>query len=352
MSAASSSADPPARGRQPLAVTFGCAGPQLTAAERHFFRQADPFGFILFGRNVETPDQVRALVVELREVVGRDAPVLIDQEGGRVARLRPPQFPGFPAARRFGQLHGRDRDAGVRAAWLNGRLLAGLLAGLGIDVDCAPVADLPVPGAHDVIGDRAFGESIPPVVALARATAEGMLAGGILPVVKHLPGHGRALVDSHKALPVVGTDRRLLEATDFIPFKALADLPLAMAAHVVFTAIDPDHPATTSALVIEQVIRRHIGFDGLLMSDDLGMQALSGTPAERTAAVLAAGCDLALLCNEPLDVLETVAESAPELTPAARSRWDRALAAKRPAGMEPLDELAAERDALLSLAEG
>ncbi|HYE51162.1 MAG TPA: beta-N-acetylhexosaminidase [Azospirillaceae bacterium] len=320
---------------RPTALVYGCAGTELAPAERDFFRAADPFGFILFRRNCEAPEQVRRLVADLRDSVGRDAPVLIDQEGGRVARLRRPHWMELPAAAAVA-------PGGARAAWLHGRLLAGLLQPLGIDVDCAPVADVPVPGAHDVIGDRAFGQDPALVAELARAQAEGLLAGGVLPVVKHIPGHGRAHVDSHKELPVVPTPRAELEATDFAPFRALADLPLAMVAHVVYTAVDSLVPSSTSPRVIGEVVRGHIGFDGLLFSDDLSMEALKGGPADRALAVLAAGCDVALHCNGRLEEMEAIAAVAPRLTPDGAARWDSARALLRAPGAADPAELLAE----------
>lgn len=319
----------------PAAVVFGCAGPVLSEAERALFRAADPLGFILFRRNCETPEQVRRLVDALRDAVGREAPVLIDQEGGRVTRLKAPTWIEPPAAGRIGALHARYPQSALAAAWRHGRLLAALQAPLGIDVDCAPVADVPVPGAHDVIGDRAFGGDPATVAALARAQAQGLLAGGVLPVVKHLPGHGRAMADSHKELPRVDAGRAALEAQDFKPFRELRDLPLGMVAHVVLTAVDPDRPASTSPTVIGEVIRGWMGFDGLLFSDDIGMQALSGTPAERTLAVLKGGCDVALHCSGRLTEMESVAIVAPRMTEVAMARWTRAVACKRPA--EPVD---------------
>lgn len=318
----------------------------LDADERAFFREADPFGFILFRRNVETPEQVRALVAELRACVGRDAPVLIDQEGGRVARLRPPHWPALPSARAVGAVAGEAQA--VRAAWLHGRLLAAMLADLGIDVDCAPVADVPVPGAHDVIGDRAFALEPERVAALARAQAEGLLAGGVLPVLKHLPGHGRAHADSHLELPVVEAGRDALEALDFAPFKVLADLPLGMVAHIVFTAIDPHRPSSTSPLVIDGIIRGHMGFQGLLFSDDIGMQALAGGAGDRAAAVLAGGCDVALHCSGVLAEMQEVAHAVRPLTAAADRRWQRAAALKIPAAPADIPGLRAELDALLA----
>lgn len=328
----------------PAAIVFGCAGPVVTPDEKAFYRDADPFGFILFRRNVDTPEQVRALVSDLRDSVGRNAPVLIDQEGGRVARLRPPHWPALPAAAQVGAL-GADAP---RAAWLHGRLLAAMLADLGIDVDCAPVADVPVPGSHDVIGDRAFAGDPALVAELAAAQAAGLLAGGVLPVVKHIPGHGRAFADSHLELPVVTTALDELDAWDFAPFKALAGLPLAMVAHVVYTAIDPHHPSSVSSKVIGEIVRDRIGFGGLLFSDDLSMQALSGTVATRTAAVLAAGCDIALHCNGKMDeMLDAIAHAHP-VTALAEQRWARALG-QRPLAPDMADvaALRAEFDGLL-----
>ncbi|HYC04688.1 MAG TPA: beta-N-acetylhexosaminidase [Azospirillaceae bacterium] len=330
-------------GTDATAVVYGCAGTDLTAEERAFFRDADPFGFILFRRNCDSAEQVRRLVAEMRDSVDRAAPVLIDQEGGRVARLRPPHWPALPAA-------GLLAPGGTRAAWLHGRLLAAMLEPLGIDVDCAPVADVPVPGAHDVIGDRAFAGEPRLVAELARAQAEGLMAGGVLPVVKHIPGHGRAHVDSHKELPVVPTPRAELEATDFAPFRALADLPMAMVAHVVYTAVDSLSPSSTSARVIGEVVRGHIGFDGLLFSDDLGMEALKGGPAERALAVLAAGCDVALHCNGEMDQMKAIAAVAPRLTTEAAARWERARGFVKAA--EPVDAAALKLELDMLLGTG
>ncbi len=309
----------------------------LSDDERALFRRTNPLGFILFRRNCESPEQVKALVAAMRACVGRsDAPVLIDQEGGRVARLRPPHWPSNPPARAFGMLAERDRAAGCEAAWINGRLLALMLSDVGVTVNCAPVCDVPVDGAHDVIGDRAFARSPALVAALARATCEGLIAGGVLPVVKHLPGHGRAFADSHAELPVVDAPRAELEASDFTPFRALADMPLGMVAHVVLTAIDPHHPASTSRVVVQDIVRGPpIGFDGLLFSDDLSMGALSGSVRERTTAVLAAGCDVALHCNGDVAEMMQVAEATPILSGIAAQRWARARALHRPP--EPVD---------------
>lgn len=308
------------------AFIAGCAGPSLSADEIAFFRDARPWGFILFKRNCEGPDQIRRLCGELRATVGWMAPILIDQEGGRVQRLGPPQWPAYPTGRAHGDVFARDAAAGRRAARLGARLIAHDLLSLGIDVDCLPVLDVPVEGAHDVIGHRAYGVTPDVVSVLGREAAEGLLEGGVLPVIKHIPGHGRAGVDSHLELPVVSTDRATLETTDFPPFRDAAHLPLAMTAHVVYTALDAANPATTSKTVIDEVIRGLIGFDGCLMSDDVSMQALSGTIAERTAAAIAAGCDLALHCNGRIDEMIAVAAHSPVLSGRALARAERAAA--------------------------
>lgn len=324
------------------AAIFGCAGHTLTDAEKRFFESADPLGFILFARNVADPDQVRGLVSELRSIVGRaDAPVLIDQEGGRVQRLRPPHWRAAPPGASFGRMAAHDTAQARRAVRLNNRMIAAELAALGIDVDCTPVLDVPVPGAHDVIGDRAYGADPDIVAMLGREVCEGMLDQGVVPIIKHIPGHGRAGVDSHKDLPVVTTARAELEASDFRPFQALAGAPWAMTAHVVYADIDPTNPATTSRAVIDQVIRGFIGFDGLLLSDDLSMQALRGTFVERARAALAAGCDVALHCNGDMEEMIAVAEGTGPMTEAATARFARGRAALRnlPAP-DPVQELA------------
>ncbi len=310
---------------RPAAIIFGCAGETLSDDERAFFAGARPAGFILFNYNVSTPDQVRALVASMRGCVdGYDPMVLIDQEGGRVARLGPPHWKKRPAARVFADLAARDMAAGMEAAGINARLMAADLIALGIDTDCAPVVDVPVPDAHDVIGDRAHGATPEMVASLGRAVCEGLLAGGVIPVIKHIPGHGRARADSHKELPVVETSREELRRTDFHPFAALNDMPCAMSAHVLFSDIDDSGPCTTSRKVIDQVIRGDIGFDGLLMSDDLGMEALSGTLPERAAAVLAAGCDIALECWGELDKMKAIMPGVAALTDAGFARLQRA----------------------------
>ncbi len=334
-------------GETHLAAIFGCAGQRLEAAERSLYRSADPVGFILFARNIDSPEQVRALVAELRDSTGNgDAPVLIDQEGGRVARLRPPHWRAAPPGSRFGELARRDIDAGRRAVWLNTRLIAAELADLGISVDCLPVLDIPVEGAHEAIGDRAFAYDVETVTTLGRAACEGMLDGGILPVVKHIPGQGRALVDSHDDLPSVSAPRSTLEASDFEPFRRLADMPVAMTGHILFDDIDPDRAATVSPVVIDEIIRGHIGFDGLLLTDDLSMRALGGTLAERVEKSLAAGCDIALHCNGEMAEMEAACEGARPLDAAASARLRRALDARKDpeefdaaAGLAELDQL-------------
>src|SRR3954469_13648555 len=325
------------------AFITGVSGTELTAAEREFIRSERPWGFILFKRNVETPAQVAALVAELRAVAGSpDAPVLIDQEGGRVQRLGPPHWPVYPPGAIFASLYDIDSELGLTAARLSARLIAADLADLGITVDCLPLADVPVAGADAVIGNRAYGTEPGKVAAIARAVTEGLQQGGVLPVLKHIPGHGRATADTHFRLPVVETSKAELERTDFAAFRPLADLPMAMTAHVVFSALDPAQPATTSATIIEQVIRGSIGFQGLLMSDDVSMNALAGTIAERTAAIVSAGCDMVLHCNGKLDEMEAVAGKTPLLAGAALERAKRALASRRPP--QPFDRGAARAE--------
>jgi beta-N-acetylhexosaminidase len=318
------------RGNPPLAVVLGCAGEQLTPEESRFFAATDPLGFVLFRRNCRTRDQVRRLVAELRGCVGReDAPVLIDQEGGRVARLRPPEWRTYPAAARIASL---PDPLAAEAACLGGRLIADDLAELGITVDCAPVLDLPTPGADPVIGDRAFGTEPVRVAALGRAVCDGLLAGGVLPVIKHIPGHGRARVDSHRACPRVEAERAVLAQSDFAPFAALAAMrwamppampwamPWAMTAHIVFAAIDDTAPATFSRHLIDTIIRGEIGFEGVLLSDDISMGALDGSLAERARRALDAGCDLALHCSGVMDEMVEIVDAARPLSPATRTR--------------------------------
>ena len=325
------------------AFITGVSGLELSAAEREFIRLERPWGFILFKRNIETPNQVLRLVEEFRNAVGQaDAPVLIDQEGGRVQRLGPPHWPAFPAGAVFGALYDIDHAAGLSAARLSARLIAADLLDLGVTVDCLPLADLPVPGADAVIGNRAYGTEPGKVAAIARAVTEGLEQGGVLPVLKHIPGHGRATADTHFKLPEVDTPRAELERTDFAAFRPLADLPMAMTAHVVFSALDPAHPATTSATIIEQVIRGVIGFQGLLMSDDVSMNALAGSIAERTRAIVTAGCDMVLHCNGYLDEMRAVARETPELSGMALDRAKRALSSRK--APQPFDRVAARAE--------
>jgi beta-N-acetylhexosaminidase len=315
------------------AFITGLSGTVLSATERDFIRAERPWGFILFKRNIETPAQVAALTAELRSALGEaDAPILVDQEGGRVQRFRPPNWP----------LYGLDPALGLRAARLSARLIADDLARVGVTADCLPLADVPIAGANDVIGDRAYGHDPKTVAAIARAVTEGLEEGGILPILKHIPGHGRALADSHLSLPVVDAPKNELESIDFAAFKPLADLPMAMTAHVVFSAVDPAQPATTSATMIERVIRGLIGFQGLLMSDDVGMNALAGSIAERTRALLAAGCDMVLACSGEPEEMHQVARETPELSGKALARAKAALASRKPA--KPFDRAAARAE--------
>ena len=325
----SSGADRP----PPAAVIFGCAGPAASAGELAFFADADPLGFILFKRNCVDPRQVRGLVESLRGAAGRpEAPVLIDQEGGRVARLGPPHWIARPPARAFGLLADRDGlDRAVEVARMNARSIARELRDLGITVGCLPLLDVPAAGAHDIIGDRAFGTDPAVVAALGRAVCEGLLTGGVLPVVKHVPGHGRAAADSHFDLPVVAASARSLDEIDLAPFRALADAPWAMTAHVLYRAYDAERPATVSPIVIETVIRGAIGFDGLLISDDLCMAALTGAPADRARAALHAGCDVALHCNGVLDDMRRTMDGVPPLNARARERLAAGAARLGPA---------------------
>jgi beta-N-acetylhexosaminidase len=307
------------------AFITGMAGTAISPEEAAFFRESSPWGLILFKRNVKNPGQVSEIASNFRDIVGWNAPILVDQEGGRVQRLGPPHWPVYPPGASYAALYAENRDSGLAAARLGGRLIAEDLAQVGIDVDCIPVADVPVPGSDAVIGDRAFGDTPDQVAALAGAMAEGLMEGGVLPVLKHLPGHGRATADSHLKLPVVDADRATLEATDFAAFRPLSSLPLGMTAHVVFSAIDPAQPATTSAIMIRDVIRGFIGFEGLLMSDDVSMRALSGTLTERCRSALAAGCDVVLHCNGKLDEMREVAAASPMLAGEAAARAERAL---------------------------
>lgn len=308
------------------AMILGCAGKNITPDEIRFYRDERPWGFILFARNIGEPEQIRDLVTSLRDSIGRpDAPVFVDQEGGRVQRLRPPVAPNYPAGSALGALYRQDKEAGLRSAWLLARLHAFDLQRLGITVDCLPVLDVPIEGASDVIGSRAYGKDPETVAALGRAAAEGLIAGGVLPVMKHIPGHGRAFSDSHHALPVVDAPLAELRAHDFVPFRALNQLPAAMTAHVVYTAVDPDRPATTSAKVVREIVRGEIGFDGLLISDDTSMKALSGDFSEKAAAILAAGCDLVLHCNGVMEEMTGIASRTTVLAGKSLERAERAF---------------------------
>lgn len=325
----------------PGATILGCLGPVLSSAEAAFFRAADPWGFILFARNVETPDQLRRLTADLRASVGRDAPILVDQEGGRVQRLRAPHWRQWlPPLEQMA--HG-----GARAMRLRYRLMAAELRAVGIDANCAPTLDIATDATHPFLRNRCYGTALEAVVEAGRAVAEGLLAGGVLPVMKHLPGHGRAAGDTHLDLPTVTTDLATLDASDFAAFRALNDLPMAMTAHIVFSALDPTAPATLSPAMI-RLIRARIGFTGLLMTDDLSMQALSGSLADRAAAAVAAGCDIVLHCNgKPWEMEEVVAASGRQSADGIR-RAEAALAARHAPDAVDLDALAAEFEAVTS----
>jgi beta-N-acetylhexosaminidase len=309
-------------------VVVGCAGPQLTAEERVLFGVRKPLGLILFARNIVDPAQVKALVSDFRGIVGNAyAPVLIDQEGGRVARLKPPHWPVFPRGATFGQLYAGNPAVAEEAAYLNYRWIGAELAALGIDVDCAPVADIPVEGAHDVIGDRAYGRDADAVTLIAEAVMRGLADAGVMPVVKHIPGHGRSRTDSHLDLPVVDTPAEILERTDLLPFVALRHAPWAMTAHIVYTAYDAVLPATMSPNVIKRVIRDRVGFDGVLISDDLTMKALQGSPAVTGVASLHAGCDLVLHCSGDLAEMQALFAALPPMSAQAVRRVAAARAA-------------------------
>jgi beta-N-acetylhexosaminidase len=308
------------------AMIAGLAGLELTSAERRLFQEYSPWGYILFARNIATPEQTIRLTETLRECSGRpDTPILIDQEGGRVQRLHTPQWPAYPPARFLGNVYATDRECGLRAAWLQSRLIAFDLRRLGITVNCLPVLDVPVAGAHDVIGDRAYSMHPFEVEELGRAACHGLIEGGVLPVIKHIPGHGRSIADSHEELPRVEADLSALRSSDFMPFQQLSDMPIAMTAHVVYSAIDAQRPATISPVVIDTVIRSWIGFNGLLISDDLSMRALTGAMADRTNLAIAAGCDIVLHCNGDFAQMQQVAEAAPVLAGAALDRVEQAL---------------------------
>jgi beta-N-acetylhexosaminidase len=321
------------------AAIFGCAGTTLTDAERAFFRDVQPFGFILFSdvqrsyghqHNCESPEQVRALCAELRSTVGNtQTPIFIDQEGGRVQRLGPPHWRARPAARRFGELFERSPEEGREATYLCGRLIAHELREVGINANCTPVLDVPVAGAHDIIGERAFSTKPATVIALGRITVAGHLDSGVLPVIKHIPGHGRAMADSHLTLPRVSAPYADLSTHDFVTFRGVNDAPVAMTAHIVYEAIDPERPATTSSRVVQTIIRKEIGFRGLLLSDDLSMAALKGPLGKRARAALIAGCDVVLHCNGDMDEMKQIAADVKPLAGDSQRRAEAALAQYR-----------------------
>lgn len=334
-----------------LPAIFSVEGTALSDAERALFREARPAGYILFRRNMTDPGQLRGLTDELRDLSEcDDLPILIDQEGGRVARMRPPHWPAFPAAEAFAKLYEKAPISAIEAARLNGEAIGAMLASVGINLDCAPMLDLRFAGQDDIVGDRSFGADPMQVAALGKGMLDGLSAAGVVGCIKHMPGHGRARADSHKELPVVEASREEL-AKDFAPFRSLAAAPSGMTAHIVYTALDPERPATQSPKVIAEVIRGEIGFDGLLFSDDLGMEALSGSIGERARASLDAGCDLALQCSGKLAEMEELAATLPPIGEAARQRLERAMASV--AGRKSAataEALAAKRDALLACA--
>lgn len=332
-------------------VVFGIAAERLNDEERALFRESKPAGYILFARNIVDRDQLRALTDELREISGRDnVPILIDQEGGRVVRMKPPVWPEFPAWAKFDALYEKAPISAIEAARSNAHAIGLTLAECGITVDCLPLLDVRQLGAHDVIGDRALGFEPMRVAALGRAVLDGLAEAGIAGVVKHIPGHGRAMVDTHKALPRVTASAEEL-AIDIAPFKKLANASMGMTAHIVFEAWDPERCATLSPIVIEEIIRGEIGFDGLLFSDDLDMQALDGDPADRAANVVAAGCDIALNCWGRMDEMKRTVEMLDDISDTSRARLDRAMADIRPVETaDALDALIEKRDSLLALA--
>lgn len=330
------------------AMILGCGGTRLSAEERDFFRAAQPWGFILFRRNVESLSQVRALTDAMRDVVGWHAPVFVDQEGGTVRRLRPPLVRDYPAASAIGALYETSRAAACEAAFLSGRLMAADLVAAGIDCDCAPVLDIPPEPGAGFLADRAFGCDPDQVIALATAQAEGLKAGGVRPVIKHMPGHGRGLLNSHKRLPVVDAPLAALRETDFRPFREIRGITMAMTCHVLFAAIDPDNPASASRKLVEEVMRGEIGFDGLIISDDISMNALSGDIATRARAVAAAGVDIVLHCNGDMAEMRAVADEAPLLAGAALARAGHALGEPPEADDSDLAALARRFDDVLA----
>ena len=332
------------------AAIYGLEGLGLTDAEQTFFRDADPAGFILFKRNCGNSDQLLRLTNSMRELTGRnDLPILIDQEGGRVARMQPPQWPAFPAAERFDRLYQVAPSSAIEAARSNARALALMLRSVGVNVNALPLLDVRQDGASDIIGDRALGSEPMQVSALGRAALDGMASAGVVGIIKHMPGHGRALVDSHKELPVVSASAEALES-DLEPFERLSSAPMGMMAHVVYTAWDGDQPASLSSTVINHIVRERIGFDGWLMSDDIGMEALRGDFASRAAGVVAAGCDVALHCSGKTEEMIAVASAVPAMSSEGQDRLARAMAATLTDIEGPsLDECVEKRDALLAL---
>jgi beta-N-acetylhexosaminidase len=333
------------------AAIYGLEGLELTGDERAFFRDADPAGFILFKRNCETQEQLLKLTDSLRGLTGRnDLPILIDQEGGRVARMKPPEWPAFPAAERFDLLYQAAPSSAIEAVRANARAIGLMLRSAGINVDALPLLDVRQPGATDIIGDRALGSNPMQVAALGRVVLDGLASAGVVGIVKHMPGHGRALVDSHKELPIVTASSQDLDV-DLEPFERLSVAPMGMTAHVVYTAWDPDHPASMSSTVIGDIIRGRIGFDGFLMSDDIGMEALQGDFGYRASGVVGAGNDAALHCSGKMDEMVAVAAAVPAMTPEAEARLARAMAGTmlEVDGLDIAEEIA-KRDQLLALA--
>lgn len=332
------------------ALILGCSGLTLTTDEKAFYREHRPWGFILFGRNIGDAAQITDLIASMRECVGWEAPVLIDQEGGRVQRIKPPILQAYPSAQMLGDIYRADREKGLRAAWLMSRLHAFDLRSLGFTMDCLPVLDVPIEGASNVIGSRAYGYDPETVTEMGRAAAQGLAAGGMLSCMKHMPGHGRGMADSHLELPIVTASLEELEAHDFVPFRAMRNEPCAMSAHIVFSAIDPDAPATISQKVIREIIRGLIGFDGLLISDDSSMNALKGTLGERAANIFKGGCDIVLHCNGVMEEMTQVVANVGALEGRASERAAAALASiHEPDGLDE-EQLRAEFNALLPIA--
>jgi len=333
------------------AAIYGLAGRALTEEERRFFQKANPAGFILFARNCDSAEQLRALTDSLRDLTGRaDLPILIDQEGGRVARMKPPAWPSFPTGEAFARLYGVAPSSAIEAARSNARAIALTLKSAGINVNCLPLLDVRQDGAHDIIGDRALGSDPMQVAALGRAILDGMASAGVVGVIKHIPGHGRALCDSHVELPIVSASEEELQI-DLEPFETLRHAPMGMVAHVVYTAWDGEQPSSVSPMVIQGIIRERIGFDGFLMSDDIGMEALSGNAGDRAAAVVKAGCDAALHCSGKMDEMVLVADMVPPMSVEGEARLSRALAITRIEEDGPdFAEAVAKRDELLALA--